>query len=179
MDDVVETPIGQVSRASSGDQLTSPWHQPPASASSLSMEASEDTSSTFTKFFGESGIGLRVHCTYGGNLRVHLRFDLHIDVELAKGCNLGVSLPVTCEVTDLKFDGTIIVKAHGNSIGLSVVRSMTGASPLTHVNILAQFGSVLDTPYVDEEKVSEFVIAQVRTLLDNALVEPNELKWTI
>jgi len=133
--------------------------------------ANSDASQKLLQLFGEDGLFLKVHCTYGGNLRLQIKCELCYDIEFAPSCVLGVSLPLVCDISEIKFDGHVVANVSPTMTNQVFIAS--GSSPLTNVNITAHFGSTKDQVYVDEDKVCSFVVVQLRKLLTQSIVEPN------
>eukprot|EP01012_Entosiphon_sulcatum_P004204 TRINITY_DN11581_c0_g1_i3.p1 TRINITY_DN11581_c0_g1~~TRINITY_DN11581_c0_g1_i3.p1 ORF type:complete len:210 (-),score=39.43 TRINITY_DN11581_c0_g1_i3:15-644(-) len=126
--------------------------------------------------FGESGLLVRVHCTYSGDARLVLEAEACFGIPEHP---LLVSLPVLVELTNIKVDAEVAVAYFNHEV--RVWLEEREGSVLRDVGLHVILGCPeADVPlFIEREKISHFVKAELRELLRTRLVSPNFVSFKL
>ena len=135
-------------------------------------------------FLGPSGLFLKLHATYGGDLAFTIKLVVAHRTEFAPNCAMTVRLPVSFTVTGVRLDVSVNVNLHKNAcqVWFDEGGSMS-SSPLQRLAVTTVAGSerpdAETQPVVDTNEVAECVLQELQAVLHHRLVSPHYMEFPV
>lgn len=179
--------------AASGDL---PWPTPPPSPVSgpaaspeqfttddLDARSPTDTSvdappprDPLKDYLYSTGLNVRLHVAYGGGLVLSGALTVGHTAAVSPACSVGVTLPISFSVTNLRLDATINLDLHHDTLRMWLDPPESPAvheSPLSMMDASITLGDTSADKLVDCDALASLVLEELQALLDDALVFPN------
>lgn len=151
------------------------------------------TTDRLAQFFGPSGLFLQFRVTYGGNLGVKIACRVKQTIQLTPNCSIGVVLPITFEVSQVRLDFLLNVNLHKDAIALWFSESGLCDVPLDKLSIVAQFGEPREgqpcsssgaalspsTCCIDRTVIAQFVLCELQAMLRHRCVSPSYMLFPL
>ena len=109
----------------------------PSNSRGGGMQEVEDS---LAKLFGKSGLMVRLHVTYGGQLSLTSCCSVRNQVNLAENFFIAVSLPMRFTVTQIHLNCNVTINLHRNACRIWLDPAPGNESPIQKVSIRAEVG---------------------------------------
>lgn len=133
----------------------------------------DDGGDSLAAYFGPSGLLLRVHLTYGGNLGLTVRCTASKQVHFSATCSAAFSLPMQFDATNVRIDCILNFNLHRNRALVWLQPSAVSDSALQDIQLTATLGGASSSPCVDDTTVGAFLLSEVQSFLKHKLTTPH------
>ena len=156
-----------------------PLSTPPAAVECKA--AAQAPPSMVEQLIGPSGLLVKVHLTYGGNLRLSLACRVRQQINLADNFSLSVALSAKMDVQQVTLDCHLNLNLHQDTVTVWLDPPASPQHFLFGANALTTFGpaNYVGPQLADERAVAALVTKEIRTLLTDVMVAPHVVTFSL